>query len=236
VIKMNTKKIVLFSFLLTSFLFVNSALALPCAFFGEVTLDGSPTNGTYVEAYYLNGTFISRGKEPPAGFGHYSIAVNAPGNYIVLKIKGIPVNQGSQFCENGEPNYLDISANTPTTTTTLQTTTPTTTTVSSQGNGGGGGGGRGGGITTTLSVTTTVSVIEEEGEETNIQTEENNVETTVPSETETTVPQASPITGSFLSILTSFGYWWIVIIIVILIIAILILSRYYTVELQDDKF
>ena len=228
---MRTKKFALFGFFISLFLFINSVLALPCAFFGEVTLDGSPTSGTSVEAY-LDGTFISKGKEPPAGFGHYSIAVNAPDENITLKINGIPVDQGTQFCENGEPYYLDISATTPT----PPPTTTTTTTPS--GNGGGGGGGGGGRVTTsTVPEVTTISPIEEEevemqSEETNIET----VETTIPTPTETTTgSQTSRITGSFLSALTSLGYWWILVIIIIIVIAILILNKYYTIEFTESK-
>jgi len=103
VIRMKTKKLLsMFGFLLLSLLFISPVLALPCAFYGEVKLDSSPTNGTYVEAYYINGTFISKGKESSAGFGHYSIAVDAPGENATLKINGITVDQGIQFCENGE--------------------------------------------------------------------------------------------------------------------------------------
>jgi hypothetical protein len=217
-------KIAVSTFFLSLFLFINLALALPCAFFGDVTLDGSSTNGTYVEAYYLNGTFISKGKEPSAGFGHYSIAVNAPDKNITLKITGIPVDQGNQFCGNGEPYYLNISASTPPTTTT--TTTP------SNGDGGGGGGNR---IvtTTTVSATTTISKIEEKGEATTQANEETNVETTVPSQGETTPANTVEITGSFLKAIYSLGYWWILIIIIIALVALALVSnKYYTVEFK----
>jgi hypothetical protein len=222
---MKTKKLALIGFFVSLFLF-NSVLALPCAFFGEVKLDGSPTSGTNVEAYYLNGTFISKGKEPPAGFGHYSIAVNAPGENITLKIKGIPVDQGNQFCENGEPNYLNISATTPLTTSTIP---PSTTTTTHSGNGGGNGGGDGGGFvtTTTVPVTTTIPTIEEK--ETAMKGEEVNVETTIPTQTETTtVPQKIGITGAFLTAVASLGYWWILIIIIIVlaIVALIVDKRY----------
>jgi hypothetical protein len=225
---MRAKNFIAFGFFISLFLFINSVMALPCAFFGNVTLDGSPTSGTYVEAYYLNETLISKGKEPSDGFGHYSIAVNAPGENITLKINGIPVDQGIQFCENGEPNYLDISATTPMTTT---TTTSTTTTIY---NGNGGGGGGGGSVTTTTVPTTTT--ITEIIEETAIQSEGTNTETTVPTPVEsTTLPQTSGITGSFLSIFYSLGYWWILIIIIILVISVLILRKYYTIEFTDSQ-
>jgi hypothetical protein len=231
VIKMKTKKIFVFGFFISLFLFINLASALPCAFFGEVALDGSPTNGTYVEAYYLNGTFISKGKEPTAGFGHYSIAVNAPGENITLKIKGIPVDQGNQFCENGEPNYLNISATTPLTT---STTPPTTTTIPS-GNGGNGGRNSGGFVTTTIvPVTTTISTPGKE--ETAMEGEEVNVETTIPTQTETTtVPQKIGITGAFLTTVASLGYWWIlIIIIIVLAIVALIVDKKYR-ETKDTN-
>ena len=220
-------RLTLFGFFISLFLFINSVLALPCAFFGKVTLDGSPVSGTYVEAYYLNETFIAKGKEPSAGFGYYSIAVNTPGENITLKIKGIPVDQGSQLCKNGESNYLNITATTPPTTTTI----PVTTTVSS-GNGGGGGGG-GGSITTTVPVTTTVTDTEEGQGETSMQSSEVNAETTLPSQTETTTTPSNTvrITGSFLKMIYSLGYWWILIIIIVLLV-IIILSKYYEIEFK----
>ncbi len=225
VIKMKTKKFAMFSFLL-SLLFVNSALALPCAFFGEVALDGSPTNGTNVEAYYSNGTFISKGKEPTAGFGHYSIAVNAPGENITLKIKGIPADQGNQFCENGEPNYLNVSATTPLTTSTIP---PSTTTTIPSGNGGGNNGGRV--TTTTILTTTTISTTEEKVEA--MPSEETTVETTIPTTTITTIiPQTSGITGAFLTAVASLGYWWILIIIIIVlaIVALIVDKKYRKIK------
>jgi len=142
------KNMNVFAFLASLFLLVNISLALPCAFFGEVKLDGALTNGTYVAAYYTNGTFISQGVEPSAGFGHYSIAVNAPGENIMLKIKGIAIDQGTQFCENGEPNYLDISASTPAVT--------TTTTPGSSGGDGSSSSGGSAATTTTIATTTTL--------------------------------------------------------------------------------
>jgi hypothetical protein len=218
---MKTKKLALIGFFVSLFLF-NSVLALPCAFFGEVKLDGSPTSGTNVEAYYLNGTFISKGKEPPAGFGHYSIAVNAPGENITLKIKGIPVDQGNQFCENGEPNYLNISATTPLTTSTIS---PSTTTTTHSGNGGGNGGGGGGGVTTTtIQTTTTVSTTEEKVKA--MPNGETTAETTIPTTTvTTTVPQTSGITGAFLAGITSLGYWLIPIMILVILLIIFIIKK-----------
>jgi hypothetical protein len=227
--KMKTKKLALIGFFVSLFLF-NSALALPCAFFGEVKLDGSPTSGTNVEAYYLNGTFISKGKEPPAGFGHYSIAVNAPDENITLKIKGIPVDQGDKFCENGEPNYLNISATTPPTT----STTPSTTTTTPSGNGGGNGGGGSGVTTTTIPTTTTISTTEEKIKA--MPSGETTVETTIPTTTVTTiVPDKLGITGAFLTAVASLGYWWIlIIIIIVLAIVALIVDKKYR-ETKDTN-
>ena len=219
-------KITVSTFFISLFLFINLASALPCAFFGEVKLDGSPTSGTNVEAYYLNGTFISKGKEPTAGFGHYSMAVNAPNENITLKIKGIPVDQGNQFCENGEPNYLNVSATTPITT----TIPPTTTTPS--GNGGGNGNGGGGLVTTTIiPTTTTISTTEEKVEA--MPSGETTVETTIPTTTVTTiVPQTSGITGAFLTAVASLGYLWILIIIIIVlaIVALIVEKRYRKIK------
>ncbi len=148
------KKLSSFAFIFSLFLCINISFALPCAFFGEAKLDGSSTSGTYVKAYYINGTFISQAIEPTAGFGHYSIAVNAPDQYIILKIKGININQGNQICENGEPKYLNISATTQTTTTIYSTTT-TTSGSSGSGSSGNGGSSSGGSATTTIKPTTT---------------------------------------------------------------------------------
>jgi hypothetical protein len=218
-------KLTLFGFFISLFLFSNSVLALPCAFFGKVTLDGSSVSGTDVEAFYLNGTFIAKGKEP-SGLGSYSIAVNTPGENITLKVKGIAIDQGSQFCGNGDSNYLNISATTPPTTTTI----PVTTTVTSQSNGGGGGT-----IITTIPITTTVLKTEEVQVETSMQgNEEANVETTLPSQVETTTTPSNTIgvTGSFLEIIYSLGYWWILIIIIIVLLVVIILRKYYTIEFK----
>jgi hypothetical protein len=210
-----------FAFLVSLFLFVNISLALPCAFFGEVKLDSTLTNGSYVAAYYTNGTFISQGVEPTAGFGHYSIAVNAPDQYIILKIKDIAINQGNQFCENGEPKYLNISATTPLTTT---TTTPATTTTSggssSGGSGGSGGGGDGSGSSgsTTTTATQTTNMPGSSGAVTT---------TTVPATTNTTMPattesgENSSITGLIIGALNNPITALIVIILILIIIYII---------------
>jgi len=208
---MKTKTLSMFGFLISLFLFISPALALPCAFYGEVKLDGSPTNGTYVEAYSLNGTFISKGKEPSAGFGHYSIAVNTPGENVMLKIKGITIDQGNKLCVNGALNSLNISATSP------PTTIPTTTIPSSGGGGGGGGGHQ---TTTTINATnktnttTVVTTIA-----TTIPSSDNsNVETTIPITTESPemVQNTFDITGLFLNGIASLGYWSILIVIIII--------------------
>jgi hypothetical protein len=175
-----------------------------------VTLDGSPINGTNVDAYLMNGTFISKGKEPSAGFGHYSIAVNAPGENVTLKISGIVIDQGIKLCENGNLYSINISATSP------PTTMPTTTIQYSSGGGGGGGGHQ---TTTTINATkktnttTTVTPI------TTIPSNENsNVETTIPVTTESSkmVQNTIDITGLFLNGIAFLGYWSILIIIIII--------------------
>jgi hypothetical protein len=215
---MKTKKLIASSFFISLFLFVNLALALPCAFFGEVTLDGSLTNGTYVEAYYLNGTFISKGKEPADGFGHYSIAVNAPDENITLKIKGISVEQGIQFCESGEPNYLNISATTP-------LPTITTTTVQ-QSNSGGGGGGNGYYYTTTTKpsvvTTTVISQVTTTTEEEKACLDGCSSNETVVT---TTIPYYPSVTGAFLTGIGSLLYWLIPIIILMVLLIILFIRK-----------
>ena len=208
-VKMKTKQLNIFSFLISLFLFISPALALPCAFYGQVTLDGSPINGTNVDAYLMNGTFISKGKEPIAGFGHYSIAVNAPGENVTLKINGIVIDQGIKLCENGNLYSINISATSP------PTTVPTTTIQY-----GGGGGGGGHSVTTTINTTkktnttTAVTTIA-----TTIPSNDNsNVETKTPVTTESpeTVQNAFDITGLFLNGIASLGYWSILIVIIII--------------------
>ena len=210
VVKMKAK-LNIFSFFISLFLFISPALALPCAFYGEVKLDGSPINGTNVEAYLTNGTFMSKGKEPSAGFGHYSIAVNAPGENVMLKIKGIVIDQGVKLCGNGNLYSLNVSATSP------PTTIPTTTI---QYSGGGGGGGGGHSVTTTINATnktnttTVVTTIA-----TTIPSSDNsNVETTIPVTTESsnTVQNTFDITGLFLNGIVSLGYWSILIVIIII--------------------
>jgi hypothetical protein len=205
VVKMKAK-LNIFSFFISLFLFISPALALPCAFYGEVKLDGSPINGTNVEAYLTNGTFMSKGKEPSAGFGHYSIAVNAPGENVTLKIKGIVIDQGVKLCGNGNLYSLNISATSP------PTTIPMTTVQYS------GGGGGGGGHQTTTTINTTKKTNTTTIATTIPSNDNSNVETTIPVTTESsnTVQNTFDITGLFLNGIASLGYWSILIVIIII--------------------
>jgi hypothetical protein len=232
---MKTNKLSISGFLIALFLFISPVLALPCAFYGQVQLDGLPTNGTNVEAYYLNGTLISKGKEPPAGFGHYSIAVNAPGQNVMLKIKGISIDQGNKFCDNGALNYINISATTP------PTTTTTTVQQSSDGYNGGGGGTRyyntitNKTTTTTINKTTTTTVAPQsttttEGEKLCLEGCESN--TTVVT---TTIPQVSGITGKFLSGIYSRLLWLIPIIALVIVLIVWVTRKTKPEEKKEPE-
>jgi hypothetical protein len=120
--------------LVASLALAGPALALPCGFFGTSQLDGAPANASLVEAYALNGTLLSVAKQPSAGFGHYTLAVDAPGQTVEIRIGGIAISQGAQVCVEGSAGYVNISSSSPITTTTIATSSPS----------GGGGGGSGG--------------------------------------------------------------------------------------------
>jgi hypothetical protein len=96
---------------LTFFILVcSSALALPCTFFGTVSIDGNPVNGTLVTVHRnTTGEYLATAKEPPAGFGHYTVAVTAAGEYIRFKVNGVWADQPEQYCESGNFTYLNLT-------------------------------------------------------------------------------------------------------------------------------
>jgi hypothetical protein len=96
------------SFLIFSTLFSSLVFALPCAFFGTVTIDGNPVNGTLVAAY-VNGTYVKNAKEFPS-FGNYSIVVDAADNNVTFKIGGMNANEPEQICTSGGYTYLNLTA------------------------------------------------------------------------------------------------------------------------------
>jgi hypothetical protein len=101
------------TFLLFSITVCSSALAIPpipCTFFGTVSIDGNPFNGTLVTAHRsTTGEYLATAKEPLAGFGHYTIAVTAVGEYIRFKVNGVWADQPEQYCESGNFTYLDLT-------------------------------------------------------------------------------------------------------------------------------
>jgi len=109
---MNNKNLIT-SLLIFSIVFSSSAFALPCAFFGTVKLDGNPINGTYVTAHLNDtGAYLATAIEPSAGFGNYTIIVNAADKIIRFKIAGIWANESEQICVSGNASYLDLTATT----------------------------------------------------------------------------------------------------------------------------
>jgi len=108
---MNNKKFAL-CFLIFSIAFSSSVFALPCAFFGTVKLDGNPINGTHVTAHLNDtGAYLTTAEEV-AGFGNYTIAVDAADKIIRFKIAGTWVNEPEQNCVSGNTSYLDLTLNT----------------------------------------------------------------------------------------------------------------------------
>jgi len=99
---------------LTFFILVcSSALAIPsipCTFFGTVSIDGNPVNGTLVTVHRnTTGEYLATAKEPSAGFGHYTVAVTAAGEYIRFKVNGVWADQPEQYCESGNFTYLNLT-------------------------------------------------------------------------------------------------------------------------------
>jgi len=106
---MKTKNLTL-TFLVFFILVLGPVLALPCAFLGTVSIVGEPVNGTLVTAHRNStGEYIKTAKE--AGFGNYTIAVDAAGEYVKFKINGVWADQPEQYCESGNFTYLDLTLN-----------------------------------------------------------------------------------------------------------------------------
>jgi hypothetical protein len=101
------------TFLTFFILACSSALAIPpipCTFFGTVSIDGNPVNGTLVTVHRNStGEYLATAKEPPAGFGHYTVAVTAAGEYIRFKVNGVWADQPEQYCESGNFTYLNLT-------------------------------------------------------------------------------------------------------------------------------
>jgi hypothetical protein len=101
-------KTLMLTFMVFFILSFDYALALPCAFFGEVSIAGEPVNGTLVTAHRsTNGEYIATAKE--AGFGKYTISVDVAGEYVKFKINGVWAEQEEQYCPSGNFTYLNLS-------------------------------------------------------------------------------------------------------------------------------
>ncbi len=108
---MKREKIIITISILVSLLTFSTVLAVnePCFFMGKVKFNGNSANGVYVTAHNnADGTYLATATQE-AGFGTYSIIVDAAGSNIRFKYRNVFVNEPVQYCNSTDGIYLDLT-------------------------------------------------------------------------------------------------------------------------------